>query len=343
MYSIFMPDSRYLDHDCGEIGMCYIRRDQTGEIPMTIRKNFMCLIIALCLMVLIPPLQAVSDDNTVNVIYQTSFSSDPHWITNNPSTNFWDPNLGMYHFSIEPSTGGYAYSLIDYERGSFILDYDLILTQVDEGATFRFGLSGTEMDPSKGPNVLTQFTNAKFGRIMWLHLVTPGNKIMEINSQSGDSLSSGPSAYSGPTVKYELNKTYHITVNYDDDHKILTMKVNEKLTGKEIWSYFVNTAESLHGMNRIYLGSKGDYGAMNVYALGYIDNIRLTTPATTTPTEQTTTITTITTKNPTPKQTSGIPTPYPTDTPKSSIPGTLAIAALGIICIWGVLGKIRKN
>jgi len=92
----------------------------------------------------------------------------------------------------------------------------------------------------------------------------PGNKLMEVNSQAGDELSSGPSAYPGPTVNYELNKTYHITVNYDDDHKILSIAVKERLTGKEIWSYFINTAESLHGMNRIFLGSKGDYGPMYV-------------------------------------------------------------------------------
>jgi carbohydrate-binding DOMON domain-containing protein len=98
-------------------------------------------------------------------------------------------------------------------------------------------------------------------------------------------------------------------------------------------------------MNRMYLGSKGDYGAMNMYALGYVDNVRLTASAavTVTPTEQVTTVTTITTKNPTLKQTSSIPTPYPTDTPKSSAPGTLAIAALGIIGVWGVLGGIKKN
>jgi hypothetical protein len=312
---------------------------------MTIRKKFMYLIIAFCLLVLISPLQAASDDNTVNVIYQTSFSADPQWVTNNPTTNFWDPNMGMYRFSIEPSTGSYAYTEVDYERGSFIFDYDLILTRLDEGATFRFGLSGAEMDPSKGANVLTQFTNAKFGRIMWLHLVTPGNKIMEMNSQSGDTLSSGPAAYSGPTVKYELNKTYHVTVNYDDDHKILSMRVNEKLTGKEIWGYFINTGENLHGMNRVYLGSKGDYGAMYVFAVGYIDNVRLTTPAIVTPaiTEQVTTATTMTTKTPTPKQTNSIPTPYPTDTPQSPSPGILAITALGIIGIWGVLGRIKKN
>jgi len=295
-------------------------------------------------MVLIPPLQA-ADDNTVSVIYQTSFSTDPDWQTNNPSTNYWDPNTGTYHFSIEPSTGGYVYTDSNYERGSFIVDYDLYLTRVDEGATFRFGLSGNEMDPSKGANVLALFTNAKFGRIMWLHLVTPGNKLMEMNSQSGDTLSSGPSAYNGPTVKYELNKTYHITINYDDDHKLLSMRVNEKLTGKEIWGYFINTAESLHGMNRIFLGSKGDYGAMNVYAQGYIDNVRLTVPAEgpATPTQQATTPASFTTTAPTPEQTSSIPTPYPSDTPKSSVPAITALAALGCIGIWGILRRLREN
>ena len=62
----------------------------------------MYLIIVACLLILIPSLQALSEDNAVNVIYQTSFSSDPHWITNNPSTNYWNPNLEVYNFSIEP-------------------------------------------------------------------------------------------------------------------------------------------------------------------------------------------------------------------------------------------------
>lgn len=314
---------------------------------MKIRKNVMCLIIAVSLLALIPSLQALSDDNSFNVIYQTSFSSDPRWTTNNPATNYWDPNQDMYHFSIEPSTGGYAYTVIDYETGSFTFDYDLILTKVDEGATFRFGLSGSEMDPSKNPNVLSMFTNEKYGQIMWLHLVTPGSKLMEVNSQHA-AVEMGPTAYNGPTVKYELNKTYHVTIKYEDDRKIISMTVSEKLTGKEIWSYYLNTVENLNGMNRIFIGSKGDYGRMNIYALGYIDNVRLTTPAevTTTPTEvtQATTVTTTPTKKPTPKQTIIVPTPYPTDTPASPSAGILAIEAIGIVgVVYGVLGRMKKN
>jgi hypothetical protein len=322
-------------------------QDRTGEFPMKIQKNLKYLIFVACLLALIPALQALSDDNAVNVIYQTSFSSDPRWVTNNPSTNYWDPNKEMYHFSVEPSTGGYAYTPIDYERGSFTLDYDLFLSHVDEGATFRFGLSGTEMDPSKAPNVLSMFDNGKYGQIMWLHVVTPGSKLLEINSQHAAN-EMGPTPYNGPTVKYELNKTYHVTIKNEDDRKIVTMSVSEKVTGKNIWSYYISTNENLNGMNRLYVGSKGDYGMMNTYALGYIDNVRLTTPAAITPapTEITsgTTVTTYPTRIPTTKQTVTVPTPYPTSTQKSPSAGILAIGAIGIVAVmYGVLTRMKWN
>ncbi|HUW86211.1 MAG TPA: hypothetical protein VMV55_04970 [Methanoregula sp.] len=311
---------------------------------MAIRRNFVFITTVICLLALICPLQALSDDNSVDVIYQNSFASDPHWTTNNPSTNYWDPNVLMYHFSIEPSTGAYVYTNVDYERGSFTLDYDVIITSIDDGATFRFGLSGSEMDLNQAPNVLTQFTNGKFGMIMWLHLVTPGSKLMEVNSQTGDTVTSGPSAYSGPTVKYELNKTYHVTVNYDNDYKTLSMNVDEKITGKKIWSYFLNTAEQLSGMNRLFLGSKGDYGMMNRYAVGYIDNVRLTAPAVVTTTKTgtipLTTAATIPTTKVTPKQTTVVPTPAPSDTPASPSAGVLAISAL---CITGLLCTLVRK
>jgi hypothetical protein len=84
---------------------------------------------------------------------------------------------------------------------------------------------------------------------------------------------------------------------------------------------------------------------MYAFAAGYIAKVRLTTPAlvTPTPTGEVTTVTTMATKTPTPKQTGSIPTPYPTDTPQSPLPGILAITALGAVCVWGVLGKIKKN
>ncbi|MCK9580186.1 MAG: hypothetical protein M0Q92_07015 [Methanoregula sp.] len=313
------------------------------------RRSVICYLIIATFLLALVPTAAAEDTQSPTVIYQTTFSTDPRWVTNNPSSDYWDSNLGMYHFGIEPSTGNYAYIPVDYERGPFKLEYDVIFNQVDEGATFRLGFSGQDMEPTKGPMVLTQFTNAKFGQIMWLRLVTNSNKMVEVNSQNSDSLSSGANAYEGPTVKYEINKTYHVTVNYDEENALLSMKVNEKTSGSDVWSYFVNAAEDLHGMDRIFLGSKGDYGMMGIYAKGYIDNVRLTVPvstvATPTATVQKTTITTRPTPIPTTANPIGtVPTEYAETTQQSPSSVILPIAAFSLVglCL-GFFGLKRRE
>ena len=307
---------------------------------MTKRIPALCFLIVLCLMALVVPIMAQSTgDPPVNVLYQNSFATDPQWITNNPSLDYWDPGLEMYHFSIEPSNGGYAYTPIyNYNKGSFTFAYDLLINHIDPDATFRMGFSGSEMDPATGPNVLTEFTNGKYGQIMYLHLVTPGNKFVEVDSQNDDTLTSGPAAYDGPTVKYDLNKTYHVVVDYNADQKLLTMTVNEKISGNVIWSYYVNTGEDLSGMNRIYLGSIGDYGPLSIYATGYIENVRLTTPGTVSAIPVTATVTgpvVVPTVTQTRKPTATLPTPYPTTSPaQSPLPVITVIAALGIAGLY---------
>jgi hypothetical protein len=316
---------------------------------MMARTTSLCILAVVCLAMFALPVQAQDDGSpSAKVIYQNTFTSDPHWTTNNPSSDYWDPTMGRYHFSIEPSTGNYAYTTVNYFDGPFTFEYDVILERVDEGATFRFGLTGADMDFNKGPNVFSMFTNAKFGRIMWLHLVTPGNKQMEVNSQNGDALTSGSTAYNGPTVKYELNKTYHVTTTYDNEKKTLTMRVSEKMSGQEIWSYFLNTAEDLHGMDHIYLGSRGDYGSMYIYARGYIDNVKLTVPGPAVTPEQTfgttaeTTAPVITTRKPTIKPTT-LPASLPANPPASPAGALPVLTALGVTGTLSVLCGMRKH
>lgn len=302
----------------------------------TMRLRILTLILMASLLALAcAPAQGAAS-SPVTVLYQNSFSSNPKWVTNNPSSDYWDPGLQMYHFAIEPSTGAYAYVIVpNYEKQSFTLEYDVILKKVDEGTTFRLGFSGAAMNPEAGPNVLTEFTNAKYGQIMWLRLVTPGNKLMKVNSESGDTQASGEIAYKGPTVKYELNKTYRVTVDYNKDQRTLTMKVNEKTSGEEIWGYYINTVEDLSGMDRIYLGSIGDYGMMNRYAEGYLDNVRLTVPAGNAATASVTSIVTTAPQTPTTRPTAIKATPeqtaLPTTAPQESpLPLPVTILALGV-------------
>lgn len=314
---------------------------------MSLRILCFSLFVVACLVFTILPVQADSDGSmSQKVIYQTPFSSDPHWETNSPSSDYWDPSTGRYHFAIEPSTGNYAWKAIDPMEGSFTFEYDVILDRVDDGATFRFGLTGTEMDFNKGPNVMTMFSNGKHDRIMSLHLVTVASKQMEVNSQTEDYLTSGNIAYKGPTVRYELNKTYHVILEYDDASTTATMRVSDKASGKEIWSYYLKTVESFRGVNRIYFGSRGDYGGMYTYARGYIDNVRLTVPGpaeTPVPTfGSVETATTVITTKKTPALPTPLPTASPTDTPESPAGILPVVLALGIIGTCFALRDMKK-
>jgi hypothetical protein len=322
-----------------------LRVKKPEKKSMSYRTTCLSLLVVACLLIQVLPVRAESDGrSSVKVIYQTPFSSDPHWTTNSPSSDYWDPSVGMYHFSIEPSTGNYAYFPIENMYGDFTFEYDVILDRVDDGAAFRFGITGAEMDFNKGPNVITVFSNGKYDQILWLHLVTTGSKQMEVNSKSDDTLTSESFAYKGPTVKYELNKTYHVTVDYNEASTMLTMRVNEKIGGKEIWGYFLKSTERIRGMNHIYLGSRGDYGNMNIYARGYIDNVRLTQPGPSLTPEQTfVSLTEETTAPPvTTKKTLEIPTHLPTDTPQSPTGALQTILALGIIGTFGALRGMKK-
>jgi hypothetical protein len=301
-------------------------------------RIFYILTLVAALIILTCPIQA--DTGTQKVLYQNSFATNPQWTTNNPSSDYWDQAKEMYHFGIEPGSGNYAYTPpIMYDDGSFTLAYDVTLEQVDEDATFRLGFSGTEMDRNKGPNVVTEFTNAKYGQIMWLHIITPSAKLEEVNSDT--------TSYKGPSVQYALNTPYHVVVDYNADTEVVTETVTNKATGAQVWSYYIGTQESLKNMNRIYIGSVGDYGTTSKYAVGWIDNVYLTAPvpaALTTPTTQPTTPLPTYSVRPTTKATTAtVLTPIPTTTKKSPSSGMVALAALGIIGACAVAKTMNKK
>jgi hypothetical protein len=300
------------------------------------------VVVAISLVAVIQPIQATLLSEQ-NVIYQTGFSTNPNWQTNNPSRNYWDPARGQYHYTIEASTGGYAYVPVDYDQGPFTLEYDFMPTTTDETATFRFGVGSKEMDRSTGTIVLSEFSNGKQGKLMYLRVITPSNKLVSVSSGQREEMTP---PYGGPTVRFEDNRTYHVVLKYEDEQKTVSMRVSEKTTGREIWSYYLNIGTSLLGMNRIFLGSIGDYGMMGRTAEGYIYNVRLSsdipltpviTEATNVPTKAPVSFTT----RPTTRTTTGIPAP--TQTPASPSSALIPCAALGITGIAFLCFKIRPK
>jgi hypothetical protein len=275
-----------------------------------------------------PPVASATQEKVI--LYATNFTTNPSWQTNNPTRYYWDPQKGMYHYLIQPGTGGYAFVPVNYNEESFTYEYDFYPIRTDPEMSFQFGMGSSEMDITRGTNVLSKFTNKKNGKLMWLQVITQNNNLAEV--------SSAHDSYGGPTTKFEDNETYHIIVRYNKELMNADIKVSYKNNQTVVWGYYVNFGQELHTLNRLMITSVGQYGNTESVAEGYIDNVELSiyrevipTP-TTVPPVITTPVTTATT----------VPvTTTPTPTKAEALPITF-ILAVGIGGI-AVLMVNKKN
>ena len=261
-------------------------------------------------------LQPVTAADVKVTLYETDFSTDPGWITNNPSYYYWDVQREAYHFQTEGGTNGYSFIPVGYQRGSFTLEYDLVITSIKKDGAVRFGMTNTDMDISKGVNVLGVFEYGQYGRIMAIRVIDQNNHLHQTTSQYDSYCGDQPNC---ATKQFAENTTYHVVIRYNEELTQADIKVTNVDTGELLWGYFAPIGDQLYYINRLAITTKGDYAVGNT-AEGYIDNISLityvpVTPATVVTTSPTTVATTVPTT---------VPTPTPTESPAS--PATLGVA-----------------
>lgn len=271
------------------------------------------LVIGIVFLLVVP---ATAADEKV-VLYQTDFSSDPRWITNSPSHYYWDVPREMYHFETEGGTNGYSFIPVNYTMGPFTLEYDLIVTSLEKGGAFRFGMTSADMDISKGVNVLSIFEELQGNQIMAVAVIDQNNHLHEKTSQFQSYCGDLPKC---ETKEFTENTTYHILIRYNDELTQADVKVTDKSTGELVWGYFVPIGRELYSLNRLAITTKGDYQIGNI-AEGYIDNVILVTYR---PMVSTTVVTTVPTTPPATIPPTTLPTP--TESPLSF---TAILCALG--------------
>ncbi|NYT07950.1 MAG: hypothetical protein GKC05_06830 [Methanomicrobiales archaeon] len=263
-------------------------------------------------------------------IYETDFSADPGWTTNNPSYYYWDVQKEAYHFQTEGGTNGYSFIPVEYQHGSFTLEYDLLITSIRKNGAVRFGMTSSDMDISKGVNVLGIFEYEQYGKLMAIRVIDQNNHLHEKTSQYDSYCGEQPNC---ATKQFAENTSYQVVIRYNDELTQADIKVTNLETGELLWGYFVPIGDELYFLNRLAITTKGDYAIGNT-AEGYIDNIRLTTYVPVTPT-------TVVTTPPTTVPTT-IPTTVPTPTPTESPAGMATIgAALGAAAGIAVLSRKR--
>ncbi|MEW6040565.1 MAG: carboxypeptidase regulatory-like domain-containing protein [Elusimicrobiota bacterium] len=74
--------------------------------------------------------------------YQTDFSANPDWLTNNATNYYWDSANLKYYVKSVNSSNEYAYKQVSYNSGSFKIEYDCNRQII----AFRLGLNTKNVD-----------------------------------------------------------------------------------------------------------------------------------------------------------------------------------------------------
>jgi Tol biopolymer transport system component len=157
--------------------------------------------------------------NNWQVVYQTDFSTDPGWITNEPSRYYWNSSEGTFFANQFNINGGgcYAYRNVAHRgEDSFRLEWDMIVNSIDYAAALSFGLYANDLQADAPPANYAQVILGSEDRglvafLAWANPTTYGG---------------GSSAY------FSLNTWYHIVMEYDAAAHTLKADVTVRDTGE---------------------------------------------------------------------------------------------------------------
>jgi len=231
--------------------------------------------LTICVFVLLLSAAGTATATGWQVVYQTDFSSDPGWITDQPANYYWDAASQTYHIQPEHHYPGYqpsryAYKLLDEPvAGSFDLRWDIKPTRCDWSIGIYFGIYDETL------------RNGDFiGG--WLGSPDRGHMWDAGGSGVGGWATMG-SSYAG----WDFNQWYTCSIDYDAGTQMMTFDVRNRGSASSIWTYTILLPGGLTndlkylGTSSGPMGENGTYPGVNPWAVAeaYIDNVVLSVPA----------------------------------------------------------------
>jgi hypothetical protein len=230
------------------------------------------LSLMICVFSLMSSVAGTTLADTWQVVYQTDFSTDPQWTTDQTSNYYWDTGSQSYHIRAENLAPGYkpsrySYKLLDEGVSSFELQWDIKLTRCDWSAGLPFGIYDTQLGDWYGVSDFVEVhpVVADGGRFWAMTLTACGE-------------------YRETSVPYDwsFGQTYTCKIVYDSD--LLNVSVQIKTEDQQlVWSSNLSVPGTGFNNDLKYLGSSrngvGDYGYNGfspwAVAEGNIDNVVL--------------------------------------------------------------------
>ena len=219
----------------------------------------------------------VSDSITLEekgwqVVYQTDFSSDPGWITDQPSNYYWDQTAGTYHAKVENNAPAYRpnryfYTPVTWTGGSFDLQVEVKMTRIDWSAGLCFGMFDENLSLLTGSQAMYLLLgNVDRGHVLSLYVLG----------------ATGPALETTPGGAYGSSAWYTCKISYNADAGTVSLRVANRDSGSEVWSAtcsipggFTRPLTRLGG-SRCGVGEAG-YGGIDRWAVAEaeIDNVVL--------------------------------------------------------------------
>jgi zinc protease len=210
----------------------------------------------------------------LQVVYQTDFSSDPGWITDQPDNYYWNETAGTYHATVENDAPAYSpnryfYTPVALTGDSFEIQWDIKMTRVDWSAGVSFGLFDENIafaGFNGGQGVCLEFANPDAGRLIWLYICGAG----------------GLASASSPGGTYALHTSYTCKLSYDAGAGEISAELSLHDSGSILWSKtltvpggFTQPLTKLGGSRSGFGETGGGYSGVNRWGVAEaeIDNV----------------------------------------------------------------------
>ena len=222
----------------------------------------LCLTICLFALVSCGVSTALADN--WQVVYQTDFSSDPGWITNNPSHYYWDSGLGAYYQREIDGTEEYAYKLLPgLQQGCrWRLEYDILPKGFDWAGDARLSFADADMDVTANPPT-PSYIAINFPRVSGGYTA-----IVEWCDSEGNQ--GGAEMWE---FHFQLRIWYSVLVDWNPDNSELYVGITERGNPTILAERTFDVPSSFSGIDRLAMSTIGDDYAPGATGISYIDNI----------------------------------------------------------------------